>query len=191
MDKKDQCSSDEFWQRKIKEHWKAFIVFVIGCIFALAGVLYVLFWHIESSSIGLNGMATIGEWTIAWIWQFFIYLIIWELILVGIPVAIAFGLGWYVFWKRLSEEEKAEFKGREKKKHRGSSASGGFGIVTFIVFSIYMYLKGEIYTPFNNHPYSYWIYSWFEALGWLLLIAAIPAVIILLIVYFAVLRKKE
>lgn len=191
MDNNYQCSSDEFWPMKIKEHWKAFIVFVIGCIFALAGALYVLFWHIESSSIGLNGTATIGEWTIAWIWQFFIYLIIWELIFVGIPVAIAFGLGWYVFWKRLSEKEKAEFKGREKKKHRGSSASAGFGIVTFIVFSIYMYLKGEIYTPFNNHPYSYWIYSWFEALGWLLLIAAIPAVIIVLIVYFAVLRKKK
>lgn len=191
MDGNDQCSCEEFWPSKIKEHWKAFFAFVIGCIFALAGALYVLFWHIETSSIGLNGTATIGEWSIAWIWEFFIYLIIWELILVGIPVAIAFGVSWYIFWKRLSNEEKAEFKGREKKKHRGSSASGGFGIVTFIVFSIYMYIKGEINTPFGDHSYSYWIYSWFEALGWLLIIVGIPVAIILLIVYFAVWRKKE
>ena len=190
MDEKVKCSSDEFWLRQIRKHWKAFIVFIIGCVFALAGAIYVLFWYIESTSIGTYGTATIGEWTIAWIWEFFIYLVLWELIIVGIPVAIAFGIGWYLFWKSLSDQEKEEFNNREKKKHHGSSAGSGFSIFTFIAFSIYMYIKGEIYTPFSDQPYSFWVYSWFEALGYLLLIAGIPAIIILIIVYFTIWRKK-
>ena len=190
MEENKTCSSDEFWKKIIKNHWLAFIIFIIGCICTLAGAIYVLFWHIETSSIGVMGTATIGEWTLSWIWQFFIYLIFWELLFVGIPAAIAFGVGWIIFKKRLSSEEKYEFDNRDKQKHRKSSAGGAFGIFMFIVFSIYMYIKGDFYTPFDNYGYSYWIYSWFEALGWLLIIFGIPIGIILLIVYFMVWKKK-
>jgi len=183
------CSND-FWSKKITQHWKAFIVFVIGCIIALAGAVLVLFWFIETSEFGAMGTATIGEWSLAWIWGFIIYLIFYELLIIGIPAAIAFGLGWYIFWKRLSEEEKAEIKGREKKKHRGSSAGGGFGFFMFIAFSILMYLRGEFSTPLGNFPYSYLVYTWFTALGWLLLIGGIPAAIILILVYFTIWKKK-
>jgi hypothetical protein len=181
--------NEDFWERKIKQHWKAFIVFVIGCIAALAGGILVLFWYIETTPIGDMGAATIGEWSLAWIWEFVIFLVLWEILIIGIPAAIALGIGWYVFWKRLSAEEKAEWKGREKKKHRGSSAGGGFGLVMFIAFSILMYLRGEFSTPLGNFPYSYLVYTLFTALGWLLLIVGIPAVIILIIVYFTVWRK--
>ena len=190
MEENSNRSCGEFWPRKIIEHWKAFTVFIIGCAVALAGAILVLFWFIETSPIGAMGTATIGEWTLAWIWEFFIFLILWELLIVGIPVAVAFGVGWYLFWNRLSSEEKAEFKGRDKKKHRGSSAGGGFGFAMFIAFSIYMYIKGDFFTPFGDKPYLYWVYSWFLALAWLLVIFGIPAAIILTIVYFKVWRKK-
>jgi hypothetical protein len=184
---KDQ--NKDFWAQKIKQHWKAFIAFVIGCIIALVGAVFVLFWFIKTSTIGAMGTATIGEWSLAWIWGFIIYLILWELLIIGIPAAIVFGIGWYVFWKRLSPEEKAEFKGRKKHKHRGSSAGGGFSLVMFIAFSILMYLRGEFSTPLGTFPYSYLVYTWFTALGWLLLIFGIPAAIILLLVYFTIWRK--
>ena len=190
MEEKSNRSCGEFWPRKIMEHWKAFAVFIIGCVFAIVGAILVLFWFIETSSIGAMGTAAIGEWTLAWIWEFFIFLILWELLIVGIPVAIAFGVGWYLFWNRLSAEEKAEFKARDKKKHRRSSAGGGFGLAMFIAFSIYMYFKGDFFTPFGDYPYSYWVYSWFRALGWLLVICGIPAAIILTVVYLKVWRKK-
>jgi len=183
------CSND-FWSKKITQHWKAFLVFVIGCIIALAGAVLVLFWFIETSDFGAMGTATIGEWSLAWIWGFIIYLIFYELLIIGIPAAIAFGLGWYIFWKRLSAGEKAEIKGREKKKHRGSSAGGGFGFFMFIAFTILMYLRGEFSTPLGNFQYSYLVYTWFTALGWLLLIGGIPAAIILILVYFTIWKKK-
>jgi hypothetical protein len=184
------CDKD-FWPSFITRHWKAFIVFVVGCIAALAGAVLVLFWFMETSTIGAMGTATIGEWSVAMIWFFLLYLIFWELVIIGIPAGIAFGVGWYIFWKQLSDQDKAMFKARDKKKHRGSSASGGFGLFMFIAFSIYLYLIGEINTPLGNHSYSFWVYSWFTALGWLLIIAGVPAALILILVYFTVWRKKE
>ena len=118
MEEGKQCKCEYFWERKIIEHWQAFVIFLIGCITALAGAIWVLFWFIETSSVGNMGAATIGEWSIAWIWEFFIFLILWELLIVGVPVAIAFGVGWYLFWKRLSDQEKAELK-EEKKRNIG------------------------------------------------------------------------
>ena len=189
MAEKEKCSDEEFWKQKIAKHWKAFTILIIGCVAAIAGALWVLFWFIETSPIGAMGSATIGEWTLAWIWEFFIYLILWELLLVGIPVAIAFGVGWYLWRRSLSDEEKAEFKGRWR--GRRTAEGGGFGFGMFIAYSIYMYINGDFYTPFGAHPYSYWVYSWFHTLAWLLIIIGIPAAIILLIVYFKVWRKKE
>ena len=191
MNEMDNCSGGDFWLRKIGEHWKAFIALIIGCVIAIAGAILVLFWFIETSPIGIMGTATIGEWTLAWIWGFFIYLILWELLIVGIPVAIAFGVGWYFWWNRLSAEEKAEFKCRDKKSKRGTAAEGGCGFIMFIAFSIYMFINGYFYTPFGDHPYSFWVYSWFLALSWLLVIFGIPTAIILTIVYFKVWCKKD
>jgi hypothetical protein len=190
MEGSSTINSDEFWKDLIKQHWLAFTIFIIGSICAIAGAIWVLFWYIETSSIGAMGTATIGEWTLAWIWEFFIYLIFWELLLVGVPIVVAFGIGWLIFKKRLSSEEKEAYDNRDKQKHKKSSAGGAFGILMFIAFSIYMYIKGDFYTPFDTYGYSYWIYSWFEALGWLLIIFGIPVGIILLIVYVTIWRKK-
>jgi len=184
------CNKD-FWTGFITRHWKAFIVFVVGCIAALIGAVLVLFWYMETSTIGAMGTATIGEWSVVMIWSFFSYLILWELVIIGIPAGIAFGVGWYVFWRQLPDQDKSMFKARDKRKHHGSSAGGGFGLFMFIAFSIYLYLIGEINTPLGDKSYSFWVYSWFTALGWLLIIAGVPAVIILILVYFTVWRKKE
>jgi len=171
--------------------WISLIVFVVGCIAALIGAVLVLFWYMETSTIGAMGTATIGEWSVVMIWSFFIYLILWELVIIGIPAGIAFGVGWYVFWRQLPDQEKSMFKARDKKKHHGSSASGGFGLFMFIALSIYLYIIGEINTPLGDQSYSFWVYSWFTALGWLLIIAAVPAALILILVYFTVWKKKR
>ncbi len=189
LEENGKSRDGEFWIRKIQEHWKVFTVSIVGCVAAVAGAVLVLFWLIETSPIGAMGTATIGEWTLAWIWEFFIFLILWELLFVGIPVGVALGLGWYFWWKRLPAEERVEFRGRWR--GRRTAEGGGFGFAMFIVYSIYIYIQGDFFTPFGDHPYSYWVYSWFLTLGWLLIIVGIPAAIILPIVYFKVWRKKE
>ena len=188
MDEKGNYSDGEFWKRKIKEHWKVFTAFIAGCVAATLGALLVLFWFIETSPIGAMGTATIGEWTLAWTWEFFIFLILWELLIVGIPVGVAFGVGGYLWWNRFSAEEKAEFKGRWRGQR--TAEGGGFGFFMFIAYSIYIYINGDFFTPLGDYPYRYWVDSWFLTLAWLLVIFGIPAAIILTIVYFKVWRKK-
>jgi hypothetical protein len=189
MEEKSNCGDGEFWKQKISKHWKIFTVSIIGGVAAIVVALLTLFWFIDTSPIGAMGTATIGEWTLAWIWEFFIYLMLWELLFVGLPFGLVFGLSWYFWWKRLSAEEKAEFKGRWR--GRGTAEGGGFSFGMFIAYSIYMYIIGDFFTPFGDYIYSYWVYAWFHTLAWLLVIFGIPAAIILTIVYFTVWRKKE
>ena len=189
MEEKEKCGNGEFWKQQIKKHWKIFTVSIIGGIFAIVVTLLVLFWFIDTSLIGAMGTATIGEWTLAWIWEFFMFLMLWELLYVGLPVVVVFGVGLYLWWKRLPSEEKMEFKGRWR--GRGTAEGGGFSFGMFIAYSIYMYVTGDFYTPFGDFAYSYWVYAWFHTLAWLFVIFGIPTAIILIIVYFTVWRKKQ
>jgi hypothetical protein len=116
----------------------------------------------------------------------------WELLFVGLPAAIFFCVGGYIWWKRLPEEEKAIYKARDKKHTaKKTGGGGGGGIFMFIAYIIYMGIQGYYYAPFGSQPYSFWIYSFFYTIMWILIVLGIPACIILLIVYFTVLRKKS
>ena len=190
----EELSDEQFWKKKIKEHMRLFIVIIIAgaCIFT--GVLLVLFWFIETSPIGQQGEALIGDWSLDWIVGFSILVILWELLFVGIPTGLFFGVGGYIWWNRLPDEEKDEFRARDKKeKHRArdTGGSGGCGFIMFIAYCIYMGVQGNYYAPFSSQPYSYWVYSWFLTLMWIFIVLGIPACIILLIVYLTVWRKKS
>ena len=189
----EELSDEKFWGKKIKEHMVAFIIVLIAGACIIAGLLIVLFWVIESSPIGNYGDALIGDWSLDWIVGFLWITIGWELLFVGIPTLLFFGVGGYIWWKRLPEEEKAEFKARDKKKNRvkKTGGSGGGGIVIFIAYLIYMGVQGYYYAPFNSMPYSFWVYSWFLTIMWIAIVIGIPACVILIIVYFTVWRKKS
>ncbi len=190
----EELSDEQFWKKKIKEHVPLLIVVVIAVVFAFIGALVVIIWFIETSPIGAQGTALIGDWSLDWIVGFYILVILFELLFVGIPAGLFFGVGGFIWWKRLPDEEKAEFKAREKKnKHRKRNAggSGGGGLLMFIAYAIYMGVQGNYYAPFSSQPYSYWVYGMFYTLMWMLIIFGIPICIILLIVYLTVWRKKS
>ena len=190
----EELSDEQFWKKKIKEHIPLLIVVIIAVVFAFIGALVVIIWFIETSPIGAQGTALIGDWSLDWIVGFYILVILFELLFVGIPAGLFFGVGGFIWWKRLPDEEKAEFKAREKKnKHRKRNAggSGGGGLLMFIAYAIYMGVQGNYYAPFSSQPYSYWVYGMFYTLMWMLIIFGIPICIILLIVYLTVWRKKS
>ncbi|NVM17964.1 MAG: hypothetical protein HWN80_09625 [Candidatus Lokiarchaeota archaeon] len=190
----EELSEKTYWQKKIKEHWKPFVIAIIACICAFIGALIVLIWFIGSSPIGAYGEAFIGDWNLDWMVGFIILIIGWELLFVGIPAGLFFGLGGYLWWRRLPAEEKQEFKDREKKnKHRKRNTGGGGGgsLFMFIAYCIYIGIQGNYYTPFGALPYTYWLYACFFTVMWILIIFGIPAGIILIIVYFTYWRKKS
>jgi len=189
----EELSDEQFWKKKIKEHMPLFIVIIIAGACVFTGILLVLFWFIETSPIGQQG-ELIGDWSLDWIVGFYILVILWELLFVGIPTGLFFGVGGYVWWNRLPDEEKDEFRARDKKEsHRKRNAGGGGGgsFFMFIAYCIYIGIQGNYYAPFSSQPYSYWVYSWFLTLMWIFIIMGIPACIILLIVYLTVWRKKS
>ena len=150
----------------------------------------VVIWHIQTSPIGNYGNATFDQWSLDWIVRFFIMLILWELIFVGLPAGLIFGLGGYLWWQRLTDEEKSKFKEEDKKNHKARGA-GGFGLFMFIAYCIYIAIDGNYYAPFGSQPYSYWVYSYLLTIGWLLIIVGIPAAIAGLIYLRYWLNKPE
>ena len=164
---------------------------MVGSIIALIGVLIVFIWFIETSPIGGQGEWTFNQWSLNDVVWFIILLILLELLFVGVPVAIFAGVGFYIWWMRLSEEEKKEFKEREKKGKKNKHGGSGCGCVMFIALCIYIAINGNFNTKFAYLPYSYFIYSMLYTVMWIIIILGIPAAIILLIVYLTVWRKKS
>ena len=136
-----------------------------------------MIWRILASPIGNYGTATIDQWSLDWVVRFSIGLILWELLFVGLPALLFFGIGGYLWWQQLSSDEKASFKKQEAKKHRARNyggGGGGGGLFLFIAYCIVVSIDGNYFTAFGALSYSYWVFSYLVMLGWLLIIFGIP-----------------
>ncbi len=194
MENSDEVSEKQFWKGIWSEYRTPFIVVILAGICAIIGALLVFFWFIRITPLGYYGNATIGLWRMNWVVGFMILLILFELLIVGVPAGLFFGLGGYLWWRNLTPEKKQFFKDREKKQtHRKQEygGGGGFGFFMFIFYCIYLAFDGHYNAPFGSEPYTYWIYAWFLTIMWLLIYVGIPAAIILLIVYFTYWRKRR
>jgi len=158
-----------------EKYWKIFTLMVIGGIIAVIGTILVIFWFVESTAIGNYGNATFNDWTLALMIEFTFKLILWILLIIGLPSCVATGLFWLLWWKPLPTDEKVAFEsiGTSGKKHHGKE-SGGFSFFMFLAYVIYIYSEGNFHTPFGELPYSYWIFSYLWAIIWLLVIFGIP-----------------
>lgn len=195
MGESEDTKEEIFWKNKIKQHWKVLAVVIAAGILIITGLIVVGIWFIESSPIGSFGSATLGQWSLDMIVAFAILLFLWELLIVGVPTCLFFGVGGYLWWRRLPEEEKQEIKERDKKEksrkaQKYGGGGGGFGIFMFIAYCIYIAVDGNYNTPLMNKPYTYWLYSYMLTFMWIIIVFGIPAAIILIIVYFKVWRKK-
>lgn len=196
----EDISDEAFWINKIKQYWKIFAICIIAAVVLVIGAFLVLVWFIETTPLPGVGDGippdTFNDWTLNYVVGFIILIILWELLFIGVPAALFFGVGGYLWWKRLPEEERLEFKEREKmekKKYehpKNWGGGGGFSIFMFIAYCIVIAIDGNYNTRFGLLDYSYFIYAWFFTIMWLLIIFGIPVAIILIIVYFTVWRKK-
>ncbi len=193
MESNNDITTEQFWKDAIKKHRNAFIIMVVAAVCALIGVLLVLFWFIEENPFVDPRTGTFDNWNLNYIVGAIILIILWELLFVGVPAGLFFGIGGYLWWRKLPEDDKKWFKDREKKdshRKRDYGGGGGFSFFMFIAYCIYIAVDGNYRTPFGDKPFTYWIYSWFLTLMWILIVLGIPACIILLIVYFTKWRKK-
>lgn len=187
-------SEEQFWKGFIKKHQNAFIVLIIGCICLIVGAFLVGFWIIEINPFVNPRTGTFNDWTLNYVVGITILLILGELLFVGIPAGLFFCVGGYLWWSKLPEDEKQEFKEREKKgthRKKDYGGGGGFSFFMFIAYCIYIAVDGNYNATFGSQSFSYWIYSWFLTLMWIFIVLGIPAVILILIWYFTKGRSKS
>jgi hypothetical protein len=159
----------------LSRHWSMIAVFVAAGILAFIGAVYIFVWFAgNAQSTGLVP-STLDFWSMGNLVSFILYAIFWELLLIGIPVAVGAILCWQ-WWKRLPDEEKREYHFFGKGS-RSSRAGGAVSPLLFIAFAIKVYVDGNWNAAISSYTLNYVVGSMITILVWIVAIFAIPAVI--------------
>jgi hypothetical protein len=158
----------------VKRHKGALVIFVAAAVMAAAWAVYVFWWFTgNAQSTGLVP-STLGLWTMGNLVNFIIYSILWMLLLVGVPVAVAAIAGW-LWWRRLPYDERMGYHWR--KRSRSAGGSGGAGFAFFIAFAIKVYVDGNWNVPISTYTLNYVVGSFITILVWVAVLLGIPIAI--------------
>jgi Sec-independent protein secretion pathway component TatC len=162
------------WKSFMRRHWGAVVIFIVGAALVFAWAVYVFWWFVGTAQSSGMVPSTLGLWTMANLVTFILYSIFWELLLVGIPVAIAAVVAWQ-WWKRLPAEERMGYHfGR---RSRSAGGSGGVSLVLFIAFCIKVSIDGKWNVAISTFTLNYVVGSMITILAWLVVIFGIPIAI--------------
>jgi hypothetical protein len=162
----------EIWRKFLRKHWRMLVLFAAAAVLALIGAILVYLWFVgDAQSTGMVP-TSLGLWTMGHLVTFFLHLIFWEVLFIGIPVIIAALAGW-LWWKKLPDEEKRayHFFGA---RSRTTSGGGSISLLFWIAFCIKIYLDGNWNVPLSTWTFNYLVYSCLTALIWILVIFGIP-----------------
>ena len=171
-------NGEKIWKKFLRKHWNIVVLFVVGAILVSIGAIFVYLWVVGDAQLTGLVPATLDLWAMGYIVTFLLHLIFWEAILIGIPVILAAVVGW-LWWKKLPDDEKEEYKREHLFGKRSRRTEGGEGIsfLIFIVFIIKIFLDGKWNVAFATWTFDYLVYSCLWALIWVLIIFGIPIVI--------------
>lgn len=160
------------WRGFMRKHWGMVAAFAGAFILAFAGAVYVFLWFAgNAESTGLVPR-TLGLWTMANLVNFILNAIFWELLLIGIPVAVVGVAGW-LWWRRLPDEERRACR-LFGKRTRAARGSGGVSLFFFVLFCIKVYLDGNWNTAISTWTLDYVVGSMILILEFVLVVFGIP-----------------
>lgn len=167
------------WKIFLKNHWNMLVFWIFAAILAVIGVVYVYLWFVKEAQQTLMVPIILGQWSMGHLVTFILHLIFWELVLIGIPVAIAGIVGW-IWWKRIPDEERKgyQFFGKGSKTQNGGN---GISFLFFVAFCIKVYIDGNWNVAIASWTLDYIVNSIITILIWGAIIFGIPAIIIGLI----------
>ena len=172
-------NGEKIWKKFLRKHWKALILFVIGAILLSIGAILVYLWYVEEAQLTGLVPTTLNLWTMGHLVAFLLRVIFWEVLFIGVPAILAAAAAWLLWWKRIPDDEKEEYRQENLFGTRSRSTEGGEGIsfLVFIAFIIKIYLDGNWNKPFATWEFDYLVYSCITALIWILIIFGIPIAI--------------
>jgi hypothetical protein len=162
----------EPWKGFLRRHWVMLVLFAVGAVLAAIGAVLVYLWFVgDAQATGLVP-PTLNLWTLGDCVNFVLYLILWEVLFIAIPLAIAAVAGW-LWWKRLPDEEKKEYHflgGRS----RATNGGGLISLLVFVAFCIKIFTDGRWSVPLSTWTVNYLVYSLVAVFIWILVIFGIP-----------------
>lgn len=169
-------NGNAIWKKFLRKHWKMLVLFVVGAILASIGAILVYLWFVGDAQLTGLVPATLGLWTMGHFVTFLLYLILWEVLLIGVPVILAIVVIYFLWWKKLPDEERKEYRRAHLFGKRSHRTEGGEGIsfVVFIAFCIKVYLDGNWGVAIATWKFDYLVYSYLWAIIWILIIFGIP-----------------
>ena len=172
----DSVNGNKIWKEFLRKHWKMFVLFVVGAILASIGAILVYLWFVGDAQLTGLVPVTLDLWTMGYFVTFLLYLIFWEVLLIGIPVILTIIGLIFLWWKKLPDDEKKEYKNSHLFGKRSHRTEGGEGIsfLIFIAFIIKVYMDGNWNVAFATWTLDYLVYSCLWALIWVLIIFGIP-----------------
>jgi hypothetical protein len=187
----EQCGTENdysTWGKFLKHHWNMLAFWIIAAIIAAIGAVLVYLWFVEDAQSTNMVPLILGEWTMGHMVTFILHLVFWELLIIGIPVAIVAIIGW-LWWKRIPDEERGEYQffGKGTRTERGG---GGISFLFFIAFCIKVYIDGNWNVAIASWTLDYVVDSMITILVWGAIIFGIPAIIIALIWLNYEIKKK-
>jgi hypothetical protein len=172
-------NGEKIWKKFLRKHWKMLVLFVLVAALVVIGAIYVFLWFVGEAQVTGLVPATLNLWTVGHIVTFLLHLIFWEFIFIGIPVIITAAAIYFLWWKRILDEERQEYRRGHLFGKRSRRTDGGSAISLFvnIVFIIKVYVDGNWDVPIATWKFDYLVYSYLWALIWVLIIIGIPITI--------------
>ncbi len=173
--------SEDVMKKSLRRHWKM-VLLTIGVIAVAVIVAVFVFFKVvaDAQVLGLVP-AALGQWTVGYFFTFILQVIFWELVFVVswvIPIVIVMFILWY---KKLPEEERKEFKMSPKRgaDPRRTEGGGFFSFLVGVVWLIIVWMTGRWNLAFQAWTLNDWIYTWFAACLWVILPLVIAGMIYL------------
>lgn len=175
MEENESEKGSEGWKKFLRKHWSIVALFAVLAGLAFAGAVCVYLWFVGDAQASGLVPSSLGLWSMGNVVTSILHLIFWELLLIGIPVAIGAVIGWQ-WWKRLPEEEKKEYHFFGKRS-RTTSGGSGVSLLFFIAFCIKVYVDGNWDVAIATWTLDYVVDSMITILVWSLIIVGIPMAI--------------
>ena len=166
------------WEKFVRRHWKMTLSLVGGIAVAAVATLLVFLWVVADAQATGLVPSGLGAWTVGYVLAFILKVILWELILVAswvIPIALA---AYFLWYKRLADDERREYEGVPR-RGRSAGTDGGISFFIALVWFVIVWIDGRWNLAFQNWTINDWVYSWIVAGLVVLLIVGIPAIIYL------------